>query len=275
MTKAKFTVVIPSYNRAQYIERAIQSVLSQTYKKWKLLIIDDASTDHTWKQIEPFLKDDRIRLIALEKNVGISSVMNRALEEVDTEAFVQLDSDDWLDRDALRQFSKAMKKDPKAALYYGNVRMWLEQKNGRIKQIKTVRHRPFHTKYQFLCYMTYMLHPRCYRTEAVRDAGGWETDDPYDGRFMEDRRMVVKLIERHPIHWINKTLYNRMKHYQQLTNKEAFHIRNQLRKDLVNRSLRSWGNHYSPMFGYRGGLLIVKRLVPNKKQSNVQVGDAQ
>ncbi|MEW9669826.1 glycosyltransferase family 2 protein [Ammoniphilus sp. 3BR4] len=275
MTKAKLTVVIPSYNRAEFIERAIRSVLSQTYKNWKLLIVDDASTDDTEKRIEPYLKDNRIRFIALDKNVGISHVMNRALEEVDTEAFVQLDSDDWLDRDALRQFSKAMKRNPQAALYYGNVRMWVEQKNGRLKQFKTVRHRQFHTKYQFLCYMTYMLHPRCYRTEAVRNAGAWETNDEYDGRFMEDRRMVMKLIERHPVHWINKTLYNRIKHRQQLTNKEAFRIRNQLRKDLVNHSLRSWGNQYSPVFGYRGGLLIVKRLIINKKQSNVQVGDAQ
>lgn len=275
MTKAKLTVVIPSYNRAEFIERAIRSVLSQTYKNWKLLIVDDSSTDDTEKRVEPYLKDNRIRFIALDKNVGISHVMNRALEEVDTEAFVQLDSDDWLDRDALRQFSKAMKRNPQAALYYGNVRMWVEQKYGRLKQFKTVRHRQFHTKYQFLCYMTYMLHPRCYRTEAVRNAGAWETNDEYDGRFMEDRRMVMKLIERHPVHWINKTLYNRIKHRQQLTNKEAFRIRNQLRKDLVNRSLRSWGNQYSPVFGYRGGLLIVKRLVINKKQSNVQVGDAQ
>ncbi|WP_134699034.1 glycosyltransferase family A protein [Ammoniphilus sp. YIM 78166] len=275
MTKAKFTVVIPSYNRAEFIEQAIESVLEQTYDKWKLLIIDDASTDDTVKKVEPYLKDERIRLVCLDRNQGISSVLNRALEEVDTEAFVQLDSDDWLDSDALRRFSKAMKEDPSAALYYGNVRMWAQRSSGKWKVIKRVRHRKFDNKYQFLCYMTYMLHPRCYRTEAVREVGGWETDDPYGGRIMEDRRMVLKLIERYPLHWINKTLYNRRKHRLQLTKKEDFQMRNQLRKELVSRSLSNWGNEYSPVFGYRGGLLIVKRLLHRKKSKMIQVREAQ
>ncbi|RXT13970.1 glycosyltransferase family 2 protein [Ammoniphilus sp. CFH 90114] len=266
MTDPTFTVVIPSYNRADFIEDAIQSVIRQTYKHWKLLIIDDASTDDTVERVEPYLSDERIRLIPLKENIGISQVMNRALKEVETEAFIQLDSDDWLEKDTLKQFSKAMKKRPKAVLVYGNIRMWHEKDHGKWKAMKIIRHRQFSNKYEFLTYMTYMLHPRCYRTESVRKVGGWEINDAYNGRIMEDRRMVLKLIERYPVYWIDRILYNRRKHRQQLTNKDAYQARNHLRKELVYSSLRRWGNRYSPVFGYRAGLLIVKKLRLRKNQ---------
>lgn len=270
MTEAKFTVVIPSYNRGNYIKKAIRSVLEQSYSHWKLLIIDDASTDDSLLQVEPFLKDERIRLIARSQNEGISHVLNRALQEVDTPYFVQLDSDDWLSKDSLKEFHKAAKKHPGAALFYGNVLLWTKNKKDKWKVRKRIVHRPFRNKLQFLLYMTYMLHPRCYLTDALRQAGGWETSDPYGGRMMEDRRMVVKLMETHRVHWINRFLYNRRKHARQLTHHGAFEARNELRKSLVVGSLKKWGNLYKPVFAKRNGLLIVKRLIPLKKK---RVGD--
>ncbi len=270
MTRSKFTVVIPSYNRGSYIKKAIHSVLDQSYTQWKLLIMDDASTDDTIKQVEPYLKDERIRLITLSQNEGISYVLNRALLEVDTPYFIQLDSDDWLSKHCLKEFHMATKKHPGAALYYGNVRMWMKNKTGNWKVFKRIHHRPFQNKLQFLLYMTYMLHPRCYLTDALRQVGGWETSDPYGGRIMEDRRMVVKLMEKYRVHWINRYLYNRRKHSNQLTNHADFQARNVLRKRLVTTSLRKWGNRYEPVFALRKGLLIVKRLIPLKKK---RVGD--
>lgn len=264
MMEAKFTVVIPSYNRGSYIKKAIRSVIEQSYSQWKLLIIDDASADDTLEQVEPYLKDGRIRLIALSENVGISHVLNRALREVDTPYLVQLDSDDWLSKDCLKEFDKAARKHPEAALLYGNVRMWTKNRSGRWVVFKKIKHRPFRNKLQFLLYMTYMLHPRCYLADALRKAGGWETNDPYGGRIMEDRRMVVKLMEKHRVHWINRFLYNRRKHVNQLTNHRDFEARNVLRKRLVTTSLKRWGNRYKPVFAKRNGLLIVKRLIPRQ-----------
>jgi len=262
MTNPKFTVVIPTYNRAPFIEKAIESVRKQSFQHWKILIIDDASTDDTVEIIQPYLEDSRIRLITLPENKGISHVMNLALDEIDTPYFVQLDSDDWLSKHALRCFHLMSSKDPQAALLYGNIRMWRQDQNGEWKVIRSIRHRSFYNKYQFLVYMTYMLHPRCYRTEAVLDVGGWETADPYDGRVMEDRRMVVKLIEKYRIRWINQFLYHRRKHGKQLTGPEHYAARNKLRRSLVLDSLEKWGNRYKPVFGYRKGFLIVKRLIP-------------
>ncbi|GAB7387571.1 glycosyltransferase family A protein [Bacillaceae bacterium] len=270
MDKPLFTVVIPCYNREKTVEKAIRSVLCQTFSRWKLLIVDDASTDRSREKIEPFLRDPRIRLLRLPKNVGISKVMNRALREIDTPYFVQLDSDDWLERDALAEFAKAIgKADGRTALFYGNIKM-MQKRNGKWRVKRCIRHRPFKDKYDFLQYLTYMLHPRCYRTEAVRSVGGWDTDDPYEGRLMEDRRICLKLIERYPFYWIDKFLYNRRKHKLQLTNPQWMKKRNFMRRYVIENCLQKWGNEYRPVYRWKNGYLVIEKLA---KKSPLEGGD--
>lgn len=266
MSSPLITVVIPAYNRGKLISQAIQSVLSQrTTVPWKLLIIDDGSTDDTVQKIRSFLPDERIQFIQLKENRGISQVLNTALEHIDTPYFVQLDSDDCLTRDALEELSKAIDQaDPNTALFYGNMYILRQTKRGA-KVVRYFRHREFKDKYDFLKYLTYMLHPRMYRTEAVREVGGWDTDDPFQGRVMEDRRICLKLIERYPAYWIDKPLYFLRKHKSQLTNRKNISKRNYLRKKIIQHYLKKWGDKYRPVFTYRHGLLVIKKLVKKKK----------
>jgi len=63
----KVSIIIPTYNRADLVSRAIQSVINQTYKDWELLIVDDGSTDNTKQIVEEFIKkDSRIKYIPSE-----------------------------------------------------------------------------------------------------------------------------------------------------------------------------------------------------------------
>lgn len=64
------SVVMPSYNTAKYIGEAIESVLSQTYPYWELIIVDDCSSDDTDRIVKDYLSDDRIRYLKNEKNSG-------------------------------------------------------------------------------------------------------------------------------------------------------------------------------------------------------------
>ena len=66
-----FSVFIANYNNERYIATAIESIISQTYKNWELVIVDDGSTDNSIQVVEPYLKDKRIKLIALKKNFGV------------------------------------------------------------------------------------------------------------------------------------------------------------------------------------------------------------
>ena len=72
------SVIMPNYNRAKYISEAIESVISQTYPIWELIIIDDCSTDNSVNIIEEYVaKDERIKLIRLPKNSGPAIARNR------------------------------------------------------------------------------------------------------------------------------------------------------------------------------------------------------
>lgn len=90
------SIVMPSYNTAEYIADSIRSVLAQTYPNWELLIVDDCSTDETDVIVASF-DDPRIRYFKNEKNGGAAVSRNRALREAKGKWIAFLDSDDlWM-----------------------------------------------------------------------------------------------------------------------------------------------------------------------------------
>lgn len=91
------SIVMPSYNTANYIATSIESVQRQTYTNWELIIVDDCSTDSTDKVVRPLLSDTRIRYLKNEKNSGAAVSRNRALREAKGKWIAFLDSDDlWM-----------------------------------------------------------------------------------------------------------------------------------------------------------------------------------
>lgn len=91
--KPLVSIVIPTYNRGYMIENSINSVLSQTYRNFELLIIDDASTDDT-EYIVKNIKDSRIRYIKLEKNSRGTKTRNTGINLSKGDYIAFLDSDD-------------------------------------------------------------------------------------------------------------------------------------------------------------------------------------
>ena len=69
------SIIIPTYNRARVLPRAIDSVLKQTYENWELIIIDDGSTDNTQEILQSY-HDHRLRYIQHEKNKGVTAAKN-------------------------------------------------------------------------------------------------------------------------------------------------------------------------------------------------------
>jgi len=94
----KVSVIIPTYNRADLLPRAIDSALNQTYKDFELIIVDDGSTDNTKKIVEEYQKkDERIKYLWEENSSGPARPYNLALKQCQGEYIAFLDSDDvWL-----------------------------------------------------------------------------------------------------------------------------------------------------------------------------------
>ena len=90
------SIIMPSYNTAQYISDSINSVLSQTYDNWELIIVDDCSTDNSIEVISSF-EDSRIILLKNKNNSGAALSRNYALKEAKGKWIAFLDSDDvWV-----------------------------------------------------------------------------------------------------------------------------------------------------------------------------------
>lgn len=88
------SIIMPSWNTANFITESIESVKNQTYTNWELLIVDDCSTDNSDEIVKPFLEDSRIKYFKNEKNSGAALSRNRALREAKGEWIAFLDSDD-------------------------------------------------------------------------------------------------------------------------------------------------------------------------------------
>ena len=99
------SIILPTYNGAKYIRRAIESVISQTFSDWELLVIDDGSSDGTENILKEYInKDHRIIYLKNEINLGIQKTLNRGLKEAKEEYIARIDDDDeWVDEDKLKK----------------------------------------------------------------------------------------------------------------------------------------------------------------------------
>ena len=114
------SIITPSYNSEKFVSKTIVSVLSQTYKNWEMIIVDDCSPDNSSQIIEKYCKNDsRIKLIKLEQNSGPAVARNRAIEEAKGRYIAFLDADDlWL-AEKLEQQLAFMQKNNTAFTYSG------------------------------------------------------------------------------------------------------------------------------------------------------------
>ncbi len=112
-----FTVVIPLYNKERHIGRAIESVISQTYQNFEIIVVDDGSIDNSVKDVIRIKeKDSRVRLIK-QQNSGVSSARNRGIEEAKFEYIGFLDADDMWRPNFLESIKKIIEEYPKAGAY--------------------------------------------------------------------------------------------------------------------------------------------------------------
>ena len=95
---------MPAYNAEKFIKQSISSVLSQTFKEFELIVVDDGSTDSTKKIINSF-KDDRIKYI-YQKNQGVSAARNNAIKTSKGSWLAFLDADDVWVKDVLEVYFK-------------------------------------------------------------------------------------------------------------------------------------------------------------------------
>jgi len=113
-----FSVIIPLYNKAAYIERAIQSVLSQTYQEFELIVVDDGSTDDSFVQLSVNNPEAFRKLKIIEQsNQGVSVARNNGVKVAKYDYIAFLDADDSWESTYLENMKQLIDNYPQAGIY--------------------------------------------------------------------------------------------------------------------------------------------------------------
>ena len=114
-----FSIILSTYNRAEYLPRAICSVLAQHYNNFEFIIIDDGSSDDTAKVIKKYAqKDKRIRYVKNEKNGGLVYSLNKGLGLAKGKYITRLDDDDYLFPEFFVEYAKHIDEYPEVVLFH-------------------------------------------------------------------------------------------------------------------------------------------------------------
>lgn len=119
-SRPRVSVITPTYNRADFIGEAVESVLAQTLGDFELLVVDDGSTDNTREIMQPYLEDPRVHYFEQE-NRGQSGARNTALAQAKGEFICFLDSDNTWEPDKLERQLVVMELHPEVDIVYGDI----------------------------------------------------------------------------------------------------------------------------------------------------------
>lgn len=230
MDKPLVSVILPTLNRASMIKKSIESVLSQTFSDFELIVVNDGSTDATLDVVREFEKrDPRVKQIVNEKNLGLVRSLNKGIERASGTYIARIDDDDyWCDNEKLEKQITFLESNPDYVAAGGGVidvdakgreitRFFLLEQDKRLKDA-ILLHNPFaHSAVVF-------------RKDAWEKTGGY--DETLSRANCEDWDLWLKMGKLGKFYNFQHYFIRYLRDRQ---NKSNFNIRHTLR---VNNSLR-------------------------------------
>lgn len=175
----RFTVLIPNYNNARYLEKCINSILSQTYTDYEIIFVDDMSTDNSVDIANKLLKDHKVIVNKQKRYNG--GTRNVGILEADSDYTICLDSDDWLkDNKVLDRINNELQH--REDILFLEYNMF---QNG--KEIILASTKPYTTKFEALKNETCAIWTKAVRTNLLKETLFDE------GNLMEDKINHMRL----------------------------------------------------------------------------------
>lgn len=113
----RFSVIVPLYNKAPYVRKALESILTQSYKDFECIVVDDGSTDGSLDVVQSLKIEDRRLKILTQSNSGVAVARNNGVAASKGEYVCFLDADDWWEQTYLEEMDRLIKEYPEAGLY--------------------------------------------------------------------------------------------------------------------------------------------------------------
>lgn len=197
MRKPKFSVIIPTYNREDFIKKSVDSVINQSFRNFELIVVDDGSTDNTGKILNKYL-DELVYIY--QENKGPSSARNKGLEKSQGEYIAFLDSDDRWTHDKLKETNKCITADSKIKVIHTQEKWY---KNGRIHNPKKKHKKP--EGYIFencLRICSVSISTAVVKREVFDDIGNFNESLP----VCEDYDFWIRVSLKYPVYLVDKVL---------------------------------------------------------------------
>ena len=125
----RFSVIIPLYNKAPYVAKAIQSVLVQTFTDYELIVVDDGSRDESVAIASQVLEGHANCRLIRQENTGVSMARNNGVSVSNGDYLCFLDADDWWKPTFLQEMDELIKEFPEAGIYGTNYTIVNETKH--------------------------------------------------------------------------------------------------------------------------------------------------
>ena len=273
MNSLKIDVSMPVFNSELYLKQSINSVLNQTYKKFKFYIIDDCSNDSSWSIIQEFMKiDKRVIGIKLKENRGMSYCLNKVNQISKADFIARIDCDDVMELNRLDEQINYLKKHPDT-IVLSSTGKYINENNEILGKIPNdyIDENKIIERYK-ISKPIGLLHPSVvYSRKKVIEVGGyrgeyWPSEDiDLWARILEKNfkiRVQNKSLIKYRVHtksavsskfienrkkyrWVEECINLRKKNKKEITFTEFEQLRkmtiNQYRKDLSKFYLRKGG----------------------------------
>ena len=113
IVQPKFSIIIPVYNGAAFLKKALDSVLGQQYENMEVICVDDCSADESRQILQRYAdRDSRVKVVLNERNLGIGENRNRALKLAAGEWLLLMDCDDWYEQGLLAHLADIIEQNP-------------------------------------------------------------------------------------------------------------------------------------------------------------------
>ena len=218
-----------AFNYADFIEEAIDSVISQTFKDWELIVINDGSTDETEEVLKHYESNQKIRIIH-QQNKGLNITNNIALRLARGEYIMRLDADDYLDENALSVLSDSLDRNDKFDLVFPDY--FEVDENGKLLDL--IRRDKIDHAVEIL---DLPAHGACtmFRTKTLKRLGGYVEDF----QCQDGYELWLRFIQKYKPKNINIPLFYYRQHSKSLTKnkKKILDTRREIKKRFVKKEL--------------------------------------
>lgn len=215
----KVSVVIPSYNCAQYLSRAINSVLQQSYSNFEIIIVDDGSTDNTGEIIASYNTNEKIKYF-YQSNGGVSTARNAGIRNSSGEYIAFLDADDYWAKDKLEKQMKVFMADRNIKLVHSNIFVFTEGNEEQIHPLSVrVDFNRLTTKELFIKILFWEV--GIHHSTVVFEKKVWELLGGFDEKLSylgcEDREFQLRLLKEYNIYFLKDCLAYYMSRHKSIS----------------------------------------------------------